>query len=72
MLTLTLRGLERDGFVSRRVFPTVPPRVEYSLTELGQSLCCPVNALGNWVNENRERIVAARRAYDAEQAVAAE
>src|SRR5215467_2633907 len=48
MLTLTLRGLERDGLVSRTVFPTIPPRVDYELTELGGSLLEPVAALGNW------------------------
>jgi DNA-binding HxlR family transcriptional regulator len=44
MLTLTLRGLQRDGFVTRTVFPTIPPRVDYELTELGHSLLKPVDA----------------------------
>src|SRR5262245_55480540 len=48
MLTTTLRGLERDGFVTRTVFPTIPPRVEYELTELGRDLLKPVAALGAW------------------------
>src|SRR5215469_14760640 len=48
MLTLTLRGLERDGLVTRTVFPTIPPRVDYELTPLGQSLWKPVEALGAW------------------------
>ena len=47
MLTLTLRGLERDGLVTRTVFPTIPPRVDYELTDLGRGLSKPVQALGN-------------------------
>ncbi len=65
MLTLTLRGLERDGFVTRTVFPTVPPRVDYELTELGRSLLTPVGALGAWALQNRPRIQAARLRFDA-------
>jgi len=64
MLTRTLRGLERDGLVSRTVTPSVPPRVDYALTELGQSLKRPVNALGAWALENREAITAARARFD--------
>ena len=64
MLTLTLRGLERDGLVTRTVFPTIPPRVDYELTELGQSLRCPIDALGEWAFANRERINAARARFD--------
>ena len=63
MLATTLRALERDGFVSRRVLPTNPPQVEYALTELGQSLLVPVVALVEWTQANSERIEAARRAY---------
>ena len=48
MLTLTLRGLERDGLVTRTVFPTIPPRVDYELTDLGRGLAVPVMALGEW------------------------
>ena len=48
MLTITLRGFERDGLVTRTVFPTIPPRVDHELTELGHSLREPVEALGNW------------------------
>ena len=48
MLTLTLRGLERDGLVTRTVFPTIPPRVDYELTDLGRGLSKPVEALGKW------------------------
>lgn len=64
MLTLTLRGLERDGLVSRKVFDTVPPKVEYALTDLGRSLQEPVMALGNWAILHRERIHAAQSAFD--------
>src|SRR5246127_5874449 len=48
MLTLTLRGLERDGHVTRTIFPTIPPRVDYALTELGRGLIKPMQALGQW------------------------
>jgi DNA-binding HxlR family transcriptional regulator len=64
MLTLTLRGLERDGLVTRTVTPTIPPRVDYELTELGQSLRCPIDALGEWAFANRDRIDAARARFD--------
>lgn len=65
MLTLTLRGLERDGLVTRTVTPSIPPRVDYELTELGQSLRCPIDALGEWAFANRDRIDAARATFDA-------
>src|SRR3982751_5476567 len=64
MLTLTLRGLERDGLVTRTVFPTIPPRVEYELTELGCSLLTPVSGLGEWARQNQTAIQAARRRFD--------
>ena len=64
MLTLTLRGLERDGLVMRTVFPTIPPRVEYELTELGCSLLMTVRGLGDWAIENHDRIAEARRRFD--------
>jgi DNA-binding HxlR family transcriptional regulator len=64
MLTLTLRGLERDGMVTRQVYPTIPPRVDYALTDLGRSLCGPVSALGQWVQEHLDEIDAAREAFD--------
>ena len=64
MLTLTLRGLERDGLVKRTVYPTIPPRVEYQLTGLGCSLLKTVRALGAWAIENRDEILAARRRFD--------
>ncbi|GAB2462914.1 helix-turn-helix domain-containing protein [Promicromonospora xylanilytica] len=65
MLAVTLRGLERDGLVSRTVYPTKPPGVEYALTELGQEMAVPVRALGGWVLDNIERIEAARQRFDA-------
>jgi DNA-binding HxlR family transcriptional regulator len=64
MLTLTLRALERDGLVTRTVFPTIPPRVDYELTKLGQSLLEPVGALGNWARKNHAKIVEARLRFD--------
>ncbi len=66
MLTLTLRGLERDGLVTRTVFPTVPPRVQYELTKLGRSLLQPVSELGLWARKNRPAIQDARRRFDAD------
>jgi DNA-binding HxlR family transcriptional regulator len=65
MLTLTLRGLERDGLVTRTVFPTVPPKVEYELTPLGRSLLDPVSGLGLWARQNRAAIQTARQRFDA-------
>ncbi len=64
MLTATLRGLERDGFITRTVFPTVPPRVDYELTALGHDLLDPVRQLGDWAMKNAERIERARKRYD--------
>ncbi|MDN3278891.1 helix-turn-helix domain-containing protein [Frankia sp. RB7] len=64
MLTLTLRGLERDGLVTRTIFPTIPPRVDYELTELGRGLQQPVMALGLWAKEHQEQIAAARTRFD--------
>src|SRR5258708_13946134 len=60
MLTLTLRALERDGLVTRTVFPTIPPRVDYELTRLGRSLLEPVNALASWARKNPAGIQYAR------------
>jgi DNA-binding HxlR family transcriptional regulator len=65
MLTLTLRGLERDGLVTRTVHPTIPPRVDYELTKLGQSLRVPLVAVAEWARANRAGIVEARRVFDA-------
>ncbi|WP_244884874.1 winged helix-turn-helix transcriptional regulator [Croceicoccus mobilis] len=64
MLTRTLRGLERDGLVSRKVTPSVPPRVDYALTGLGWSLRNPVAALGDWAVANKDAIIGARTEYD--------
>lgn len=64
MLTTTLRGLERDGFVTRTVFPTIPPRVDYELTDLGRELLVPVQALGDWAVKNMARVEAARARFD--------
>jgi DNA-binding HxlR family transcriptional regulator len=64
MLTLTLRGLERDGLVTRTVFPTIPPRVDYELTDLGRGLSRPVEALGKWAFEHRVEIENARARFD--------
>ncbi len=68
MLTLTLKGLERDGLITRTVYPTIPPRVEYQLTKLGQSLLVPISGLAKWAGENREKIQVARQKYDAANA----
>jgi len=68
MLTFNLRGLERDGLVSRTVFPTIPPRVDYELTELGKSLCGPIVALGQWAEANYDEIAVSREAFDAKAA----
>ncbi len=64
MLTLTLRGLERDGLVTRTVFPTIPPRVDYELTDLGRGLSQPVEALGKWAFDHRTEIESARMQFD--------
>src|ERR1700761_4902339 len=64
MLTLTLRGLERDGLVTRTVFPTIPPRVDYELTDLGRGLQQPVKALGQWAMDHLAKIEAARTRFD--------
>ena len=64
MLTLTLRGLERDGLVTRTVFPTIPPRVDYELTDLGRGLQQPVMALGQWAMEHQTEIQDARMRFD--------
>jgi DNA-binding HxlR family transcriptional regulator len=65
ILTLTLRGLERDGLVTRTVFPTIPPRVDYELTDLGRGLWKPVEALGEWARLHQVEIERARHTFDA-------
>ena len=67
MLTLSLRGLERDGLVTRTVTPTIPPRVDYELTELGVSLRAPVKALGDWAIAHIACIRAAQARFDSER-----
>jgi DNA-binding HxlR family transcriptional regulator len=65
MLTLTLRGLERDGLVVRRIVPTSPPGVEYDLTALGRDLLHPVSALSAWAIRNQGKIEQSRAKFDA-------
>jgi DNA-binding HxlR family transcriptional regulator len=65
MLTQTLRDLERDGLVSRRVFPTKPPSVEYKLTDLGESLLEPLTVLVTWAEKSQSKIESARAEFDA-------
>jgi DNA-binding HxlR family transcriptional regulator len=64
MLTLTLRGLERDGLVKRTIFPTIPPRVEYELTPLGRSLWAAVGPLGSWAQGHVADIQKAQDRFD--------
>jgi DNA-binding HxlR family transcriptional regulator len=71
MLTLTLRALERDGLVTRTVYPTIPPRVDYELTKLGRSLLVPVNGLSAWARANRPAMDAARQIFDASNSATA-
>jgi DNA-binding HxlR family transcriptional regulator len=63
MLTLTLKGLEQDGLVTRTMYPTIPPRVDYELTDLGRKLIVPLKALSKWARENRPAMLAAREAF---------
>ena len=65
MLSRTLRELERDGLVNRTYHPTIPPKVEYNLTPMGQSFREPVSALGHWALDNIAKIDTARDVYDA-------
>ena len=69
MLTVTLRSLEEDGIVSRTLFPQIPPRVEYALTPLGQSLLKQLLELANWADDHFEEIVKARKKYGKKNAV---
>ena len=70
MLTFTLRGLERDGLVTRTIFPTIPPRVDYELTDLGRSLRVPAMALGTWAMTHIPEIQDARSRFDRGDAAA--
>ena len=63
VLTRALRDLERDGIVLRRYFPEVPPRVEYALTDLGHTMCVPVNAVRTWAEKHADALASARAAY---------
>lgn len=65
MLSLTLRDLERDGLITRRAYPTMPPKVEYDLTDLGRSLQVPIRQMGEWALANLDSIDAARARFDA-------
>lgn len=65
VLTQTLRGMERDGLISRKRYPNVPPRVEYQLTEMGSSVIEPLKALCHWVEAHAEERDRARREFDA-------
>jgi DNA-binding HxlR family transcriptional regulator len=71
MLAQTLRALERDGYVSRKVYPTIPPKVEYTLTPLGVSLLAKVEPLVEWAEANHNRVRKARKSYCPPQAAAA-
>jgi DNA-binding HxlR family transcriptional regulator len=64
MLTLTLRGLERDGLLTRTIFPTIPPRVDYELTRTGRSLRAAVEPLGVWAQTHVTDIHKARERFD--------
>jgi DNA-binding HxlR family transcriptional regulator len=72
MLTLTLRNLERDGFVTRTVYPTVPPRVEYELTDLGKTLIDPLETIARWAIEHRLEVADARMNFDHAKAAVAD
>jgi DNA-binding HxlR family transcriptional regulator len=69
MLTQTLRALERDGLVTRTVYPVVPPRVDYALTSLGRNLLGLVDALRDWAEKHISEVLDSRNAYDARNAV---
>jgi DNA-binding HxlR family transcriptional regulator len=68
MLTQTLRDLERDGLISRKIYPEVPPRVEYTLTALGETLCVPIAQLGEWARGHVDEVKHAQAAFDARTA----
>jgi DNA-binding HxlR family transcriptional regulator len=64
MLTQTLRNLERDGLVDRTVYPEAPPRVEYTLTPLGDTLCAPIAAIRDWADAHIDAVIEAQVDYD--------
>jgi len=68
MLTSTLRDLEKDGFISRKVTPSIPPRVDYALTDMGIELREPFSILTRWANANNQRIAEARHRFAAREA----
>jgi DNA-binding HxlR family transcriptional regulator len=68
MLTFTLRGLERDGLVTRTVFPTTPPRVDYELTKLGSTLWAAVEPLSSWARAHVNEILTSRDKFDEKDA----
>jgi len=73
MLTLTLKQLERDGFVDRTMYPTIPPRVDYELTKLGRDLMVPLRSLYDWAVKHRPAMLAARKRFaDKERSAAGE
>src|ERR1700733_5280731 len=72
MLTLTLKGLEQDGLVTRTMYPTIPPRVDYELTELGRKFVMPLQALYDWAVQHRPDMLAARERFQAKQRKAAQ
>ena len=69
MLTVTLRGLERDGIVTRTIHPVIPPRVEYALTPMGRTLLDTIGQLVSWADSHLPEIEAARAVYDARRPV---
>jgi DNA-binding HxlR family transcriptional regulator len=72
MLTLTLKGLEQDGLVTRTMYPTIPPRVDYELTPLGRKLVLPLQALYEWAVHHRPEMLTAREKFKAKQRKAAQ
>lgn len=72
VLTNTLRGLERDGILTRKIYASVPPRVEYTLTDLGRSLCDLVEGICGWAEKNIEQVQRARAVYDRVESTSSE
>jgi len=64
MLTVTLRNLERDGLVKRTIYPTIPPKVEYALSDRGRSLRCALVPIAEWVTQNRDGIEESQQQFD--------